>query len=364
LWLGIIAFLGSIPMLFFVLLGGVVADRAPKRRLVILYQILSIVPALALAGLTLSRGVTIWQVAVLSFAFGTINAFDIPARQSFIVEMVGKADLPNAIALNSATFNGARLLGPAVAGLVIGAFASVHVGTAACFFLNAVSFVSVLIGLALMRLPETPTTSNHDSVWAATREGLSYIGKSRPAAALMVLVGAMAVFGWMFSVLMPVFAGDILQLGARGFGFLVSANGVGALTGALTLAVVADRVRPRKLLFTGIWVYCVSVSVFGISRAPWLSALGLVGTGWGLVMFFATANTALQRRVPDALRGRIMGIYALVFGGLSPFGSLLAGVLAQKVNAPFVAVFGAAVCAVCAVVIARLVPPTQAHSEL
>ncbi|MSR64465.1 MAG: MFS transporter [Verrucomicrobiae bacterium] len=353
-WLGMIGFIGALPILMFSLFGGVVADRFPKRRLVLGFQSVLMVLALILGLLTGYHVVQVWHVAVIAFLSGLVNAFEMPARQSFIVDMVGKEDLGNAIALNSALFNSARLIGPAIAGILIAT-----VGTSTCFFVNSASFLAVIISLLVMKVPHAASPRKHASVLQSTIEGLRYARHTPAVFALLILVSIITIFGWSYSVLMPIFADQILHGGPRGLGILVSFNGVGALTAALTLAAVTDKVRPRRMAFTGIGVFCIGVTALALSEIFWLSAAMMVLVGFGLVTFFATSNTSLQRRVSDHMRGRIMGIYSFSFAGLFPIGSLMSGFLAHKVSAPFAVIFGACMCGATAIVVAQLVPPVD-----
>ena len=353
--LGFIRFLNTIPFTVLTLVGGAVADRLEKRRILIVTQTVSMLLAFTLAGLVYSGGVRVWHVAVLAFFLGIANAFDVPARQSFVVDMVGKGDLMNAIALNASMFNGARVVGPAVAGLLIGMF-----GMAACFSLNGLSFMAVIASYLAMRLPRTEIRSGQASIREATVEALRFVARNRSLRAVLSLVGIVSLFGWPYSVLMPVFARDILHVGATGYGYLMAANGVGALLGALTLASLGGEVRRRTLVFTGVLGFSLMTFLFALSKNVWLSAGALAFGGWFMIVFFATANTSVQLRSPDALRGRIMGIYALAFLGLSPAGSLLAGAVARATSAPFAISAGAVICAVAALVTMRLVPPQTA----
>ncbi len=340
LWLGIIGFLTSLPVLLFSIVGGTIADRVPKRTLVLTTQAFAMVQAFALAILVWTHVVTVDIVGLLAFTLGLINAFDMPGRQAFIVEMVGKEDLANAIALNSAIFNGARIFGPAIGGILIGAL-----GTGWCFFFNGISFLAVIIGLLIMKIPEAAKSPEQkDSILQSIREGFAYIRSDAIVMAIIILVAVTTVFGWSYSVLLPIFADKILGAGAVGFGNLLSANGIGALISALTVAGVGDRVHPRKLVYMGLSLFVVSIFVFAFSKIALLSMLCMVGVGMGLISFFATANSSLQRRAPDHMRGRVMGIYVLVFQGFFPFGSLGIGWLAHIVGAPVAVACGALVC--------------------
>ncbi|HUI08587.1 MAG TPA: MFS transporter [Verrucomicrobiae bacterium] len=350
--LGFVRFLNTLPVTALTLVGGVVADRSDKRRILVATQFSAMSLAFILAALVYFHVVRVWHVAALGLMLGIVNAFDIPTRQSFVVDMVGKEDLMNAIALNSSVFNGARIFGPALAGILIGV-----VGLAGCFFLNGVSFIAVIVGYLAMRLPAVAPKTNHPSVWQATAEAFRHVAGNRVTRTIIILVAIVSLFGWPYTVLMPVFARDVLHVGAKGYGYLMALNGVGAFTGAMTLASLGHYPNRRRLVFGGLTGFSVMLFVFALSRTAWLSGLALVCSGWFMLLFFATANTSVQMRTPDELRGRVMGIYSLAFIGLSPVGSLLAGAIAHATSAPFAVAFGAAVCAVSAVVVHQLVPP-------
>ncbi|HZV12540.1 MAG TPA: MFS transporter, partial [Candidatus Kapabacteria bacterium] len=290
LWLGIIGFMTFLPQLLFSLFGGTVADRFPKRGLIIVTQTVSMVLAFVLAALVWTNVVTVWWVAALAFMLGTVNSFDMPARQAFVVEMVGKEDMTNAIGLNSAIFNSARLIGPALGGIVIGL-----VGTAWCFFLNGVSFIAVIIGLYAMQLPPSRIVHMGKSVWKSAKDGMIFIRREPTVRSIMVLVSAVTVFGWSYSVLLPLFADEVLHVGAVGLGNLYSANGVGALLSALFVAAVGDKIKTRKMVFTGISIFLIGVTCFALSHWFWISMVSLTCIGMGLISFFATANSTLQK---------------------------------------------------------------------
>jgi MFS family permease len=352
--LGAVRFLSAIPVTLLTLVGGAVADRMEKRRVVVLTESMAMMLAFVLAGLVYFGVVKIWHIALLGLLEGITDAFDIPARQSFVVEMVGKDDLMNAIALNSSLFNGARVFGPALAGVVIGL-----VGVVGCFFLNGVSYLAIVAAYLAMRLPTVPERAERKPMWHETLEALRYVRGHRILRAVIVLVTVVSLFGWPYSVLLPVFARDVLHVDARGYGFLMAANGVGALVGALTLASLGDSPHKRKLFYGGLFGFCIMICVFALSYVYWLSAGALAGSGFFMIIFFATANTAVQTRVPDELRGRVMGIYALAFIGLTPFGSLLAGAIAKATSAAFAVTLGAVVCIIAGLVVMRIMRPQQ-----
>jgi len=348
--LGAVRFLSAIPVTLFTLVGGAMADRFEKRRIVILTESTAMVLAFALAALVHFGVIKIWQIALVGFLDGMTDAFDIPTRQSFVIEMVGKDDLMNAIALNSSLFNGARVFGPALAGVLIGV-----IGLTGCFFVNGLSYLAIVAAYFAMRLPAAAPRAERKPVWHETVEALRYVRGHRFLLGIISLVTIVSLFGWPYSVLLPVFARDVLQ--ASGYGYLMAANGVGALFGALTLASLGDSVARRKLFYGGLFGFCIMLAVFALSHVYWLSALALAGSGFFMIIFFATANTAVQTRVPDDLRGRVMGIYALAFLGLTPFGSLLAGAIARATSASFAVSLGAVICLVAGLVTMRLARP-------
>lgn len=317
------------PILLFSLVAGVAADRLPKRKLIIFTQAANMVLALILGLLTLFGVVRYWQVALLAFLLGTVNTLDMPARQSFVIELVGKKDLMNAIALNSSVFNGARIVGPAVAGLTIA-----RVGIAACFLINAASFLAVLAGLFMMRLNEAPVRAVERNLPGEIRGGIGYILKTPEILYLLVLLGSISALAMNFNVLVPVYARDVLHREAQGFGLMMSAVGTGALAGALMLAYLS-RYGPRPVI-----IYCgaLGLCLFQVALAavrlyiPVLFFLVMIGLC--MITFNASVNSSIQMRVPDELRGRVMSIYFLLFAGMTPIGSLFSGTAAKYLGAP------------------------------
>jgi MFS family permease len=325
--LGIMSFLSSIPVLFLSLIAGTVADENPKRRILVITQASAAVQAILLAIAIWTHSVTIIVIGSANLLLGIINAFDMPTRQAFVVEMASKEDVTNAVALNSAVFNAARLLGPAFAGYIIYALS-----ISMCFFLNGISYIAVIVGLLMMRFdrPQARKRSREISRAGAMKEGVTYLYSVPQLRALMFLVIGMTLFGWSYTVNLPVVAGKLLQGGASTYSALLSANGTGALLAALSQAAFAGKLDARKMLYIGLGVFIASL--FGLSFVHSLvaSVVLLVLIGWGLITFFITANTTLQRRTPDELRGRVMSIYAFAFAGLFPFGALLAGWVASQ----------------------------------
>jgi MFS family permease len=342
--LGLIAFLGLVPVTLLTVPAGTLADRYDKRRILFWTQASSMVLALLLAGLAWSGLIVVWHVAVLSFLLGLANAFDIPTRQSFIVDLVGRDKLPNAIALNSTMFNIARILGPSMAGVLIGV-----VGVAGCFLLNGLSYLAVIAGYLAMRLPNHTPPATPTPVWQAMQAAINFVRSERVVRRILLLVGLFSLLVFPFATLMPVFARDYLHGNARTYGFLGTANGVGALIGALTLAFLGEHSNQRRLFYVGLLGFCTTIALFAVSRQLWWSLSLITVAGWCFIVALATANTAVQQRVPDSLRGGVMGIYTLSFLGLAPIGSLLIGTLARWTSAPTAVLTGTLICTACAI---------------
>ena len=343
--LGIVAAAGTAPMLVFSTWGGWAADRFPKRTVLIWTQSAMMILAFIFAGLVWSGLIRPWEIILLGLCGGVVMAFDMPARQSFVVEIASREDLVNAISLNSAMFNGARIIGPAIAG-----FLMAKVGIALCFFIDGVSFLAVLAGLFMMRLPPHEPAAVSGGPLAQSLEGFRYVWNHVRVRTIFALFAIVGIFGWSYSVLMPAFARDVLHLGEQGYGFLLGASGVGALVGALTTATFGTSLSPRKMAFGGVWLFSLMLLIFSFNRNLTIAMLCLAGTGFGMMLFFSTSNTTVQTIVPDEMRGRVMGIWALIFGGMIPFGSLEAGALAHYVGTSATLAIGALVCALAALV--------------
>lgn len=337
LLLGTVAFASQIPVFLLAPIGGALADRLDRRKILICTQSSMMLLTFILAGLTLSHRVHIWQVVMLAALTGVVNAIDLPARQAFVVDMVSRADLVNAIALNSSMFNGARIVGPALAGIVVAA-----IGEGWCFFANGVSFIAVIAGLGLMKI-DRPRLAIEGSPLENIIEGFKFVAQSGPVRALMVLLGLVSFTAMPYAVLMPLFADKILHGGAQALGLLMGCSGVGALAGALTLAM------RKTLKGLSIWVaascagFGVALLLFSFSRLLWLSAALLVPAGFCMMIQMASSNTLIQSMVPDRLRGRVMSVYAMTFMGMAPLGALLAGSLAHKLGAPLTVGIGGVV---------------------
>jgi MFS family permease len=334
-----VTFLQSLPVMLFSLFAGVVVDRVDKRRCLVWSQSAMMTLAFVMAALTVTGAVQFWHVCALATLLGLANVFDMPTRQAFTVEMVGKDDLMNAIALNSSMFNGARLIGPAVAGLLVAA-----VGEAAAFALNGLSFVAVILGLLLMRLPPYVPRSGRLQPLADLKEGLTFIRRDRSTLALGLVAAVPSIFGFPYTTLVPVMAAQQLGLGADGFGGLVSAIGVGALLGAMSLAALGRYGHKGRLLTAATFVFSLALVGFALARSVPLAAAALAFAGWGMITHLATTNTLLQLHIPDALRGRVMSAYLWAVVGMAPLGALLLGTLAEWWGAPGALLFGAAVC--------------------
>ncbi len=341
--LGIVAAAGTAPMLVFSTWGGWAADRFPKRSVLVCTQIAMMILSFITAGLVWSKWIVPWEIIVLGLFGGVATAFDMPARQSFVVEIASREDLMNAISLNSAMFNGARIIGPAVAG-----FLMAKVGIALCFFIDGVSFLAVLAALLLMQLPAHVVNANAGGALAQSLEGFRYVWHHTRVRTIFALFAIVGVFGWSYSVLMPAFAQDVLHLGEQGYGLLLGASGVGALIGALVTATFGSNIAPRNLAFGGVWLFSAMLLIFSFNRSLVIAMLCLAGGGFGMMLFFSTSNTTVQTIVPDEMRGRVMGIWSLIFGGMIPFGSLEAGVLAHYVGTSATLAIGAVVCALAA----------------
>ncbi len=345
--LGLLGFVGALPTTLFSLFGGVVADRIEKRRLVLTTQALFAVNAFVLAVLVLSGKVAFWHIALVAMLNGFINALDAPARQAMVMDLVGPKFVTVGVAMNSAAFNTARILGPAIAGKLIEV-----VNAGWCFLINAVSYVGIIV--ALLRIPASPMHSSADrlSVWSELKEGLVFVYRDGLLRSLVLLDCALSIFAMSYTTLMPVFARDVLQVGKQGLGNLFSATGCGALMGALILARVAGTVPRGKVLITAATSLCTGLLLFALSRSYLLSLMCLVMVGGSAVSTLGSINALLQSLSPEHLRGRTMSLHVFALMGLAPFGNLLMGWLASHWTATVAIASGAVVCAVAVVVTA------------
>jgi MFS family permease len=339
--LGIVAAAGSLPVLLLSLWAGVLVDRVSKRTLIVMTQVASMVLAFVLAGLVYWQVVQFWHIVVLATLLGCVNAIDMPARQSFVSEMVDREDLANAVALNSSVFNAARVVGPAVAGLLVAAL-----GEAVAFTINGVSFLAVIAGLMMMRLPPFESDPSHRAALVDLLDGLRYVARDPFKRVLMSALVVQTIFGTFHMTLMPVFARDVLIVrgvplladsGVR-LGFLSASFGLGALLAAVLLAGREKQTPPGVRIMIGLVLYPLAFLLFALVRSFWLALPLLMLGGWAMITLLATTNTLFQTTTPAALRGRVMSLYTLALVGLMPFGNLLAGFLAERLHSASLAV--------------------------
>ena len=356
--LGAAGFASQIPVFLLAPVGGVVADRYSRHRLVIATQTASMLLAFALAALTLSGAVRVWHIFVLSALLGVVNSFDIPARQAFIVGLVGKPDLMNAIALNSSMFNASRVVGPAIAGILVAG-----IGEGWCFFANGASYIAVIAGLLWMRVARYEPAARQGSPLSRMAEGFRFVMEHPPVHALLALLGVVSLTGMPYAVLMPIFAHRILHGGARALGLLMGSTGVGALAAALTLA------SRRDLKGLGRWVALAALGfgaglvAFSFSRIFWLSATIMALCGFAMMIQMGSSNTLIQSMSPDRLRGRVMSVYSMMFMGMAPFGALLAGVAADRLGAPLTVAGGGVISMLAASIFWMWWPQIRVHAR-
>ena len=327
--LGVFGFASQIPVLFLASLGGYVGDRYNRHRGVIWTQTAAMILAFVLAALTLSGVIRVWEIVLIGFFAGVVNAFDVPIRQAFLVQMVGREDLPNAIALNSSIFNGARVVGPAIAGFAIG-----WLGEGWCFFLNGVSFLAVIAALMMMRIAKTEQRQSDGSPLQKFIQGFRFAMGDRTIRPALLLVSLMSMFGLQYTVFMPIFARDILHGGPSMLGMLLTSAGVGAVIGALHFASRTDEKGLVEWSAVTASTCSLGLIFFSQSRVFWLSAAMLLAAGFSATSQLAATNTIVQVRVPDELRSRIMAVYATMFMGVQPLGALVAGGVAKRFGAP------------------------------
>jgi MFS family permease len=352
LLLGIVSFAGQIVSFLLGPFAGVWVERLDRRKLLVWTQAAGAVQSLALAALTLARVINLWEIIALTAMQGVINAFDMPGRQSFLVQMVDyrndnrednpngdRSDLSNAIAINSSMANGARLIGPAVAGLVIGAF-----GEGWCFLIDGISYFAVVASLLLMRIKPLDIRRKATSMFEQMREGWDYVRKFRPIRTILLLFALLSLMGYSYAVLLPIFAGQVLHGGAYTLGGLTAASGIGALASGVSLAVRKSVVGLTRMLQIAAAMLGSALILFGLSHILWLSVVLMVFVGFGLMQAAAVSNTIIQSLVPEDKRARVMGYYTMAFFGAAPFGSLLAGALAHRIGAPHTVIITGAFC--------------------
>ncbi|HXA03907.1 MAG TPA: MFS transporter [Bryobacteraceae bacterium] len=355
--LGMVGFAGQIPVFFISPLGGLIADRYSRQRTVIATQVSAMILAFILAALTLTGRVQVPHIFVLAALLGVVNAFDIPARQSFLVEMVGREDLINAIALNSSMFNGARIVGPAVAGILVAA-----IGEGWCFFANGVSYIAVIIGLIMIKVPPAAVPKKASAI-SHIAEGFRFAAHNTPIRALLLLLGLVSLTGMPYAVLMPVFADHIFHSGARGLGILMGFSGAGALIGALALATRQGVIGLGRWIAVSTGVFGASLILFSLSHSFWIAAALLVPVGLAMMTQMGASNTLIQTMTPDHLRGRVMSVYSMMFMGMAPLGALLAGVMADRFGAPFTVAAGGAVAIVGSIVFSLRLPALRPEAR-
>ncbi|MDY0099676.1 MAG: MFS transporter [Bacteroidales bacterium] len=338
--LGLISFAGHIPTFLIAPFAGVITDRFSKYRVLVISQVVSLIQALILAVMTLAGVIEIWHVVLLSLLLGSINAFDVPARHSFVVEMVEKKeDLGNAIALNSLMFNGARLIGPSVAGLLL-----VAAGEGICFLINSISYIFVIVSLLMMKTKHEGEKRQTGSVIDDIRTGLDYAFRFAPIKHLLLLLALVSLLGSSYQVLMPVMASEILRGGPNTYGFLMGSTGLGALAGALFLASRKNAIMIGRIIPAATALFGVALVLLSFSRSVSISLLLMLLTGLGLMMHTASSNTILQTITDDDKRGRVMSLYTMAIMGTAPFGSLIAGSLAKLIGTPVTIMAGGLSC--------------------
>jgi MFS family permease len=340
LLLGVVSFAGQIISFALGPLAGVWVERLNRRKLLVWTQSAAAVQSLAMAALTLAHVITLWEIIALAAMQGLINAFDMPARQSFLVQMVeDRNDLSNAIAINASMANGARLVGPAIAGMVIAA-----VGEGWCFLIDGVSYFAVIASLLLMRIKPMNIRRNAISLLEQMREGWDYVRTFRPIRTILLLFSLVSLMGWPYSVLLPVFAGQVLHGGPHTLGWLVGASGIGALVSGLSLALRKSVGGLARMGQIAVAMLGGALILFGLSHTLWLSLILMVFVGFGLMQGAAVSNTIIQSLVPEDKRARVMSYYTIAFFGAAPFGSLLAGRLAHRIGAPHTVMVTGAFC--------------------
>lgn len=347
--LGLVRFAALAPVFVLGLVGGDWADRANRRTILVITQASAMVLAFILAGLTLTGVIEVWHLVVLAGCLGLVNALDVPARQSFVVDLVeDKADLPNAIGLNSSMFHLARVLGPSLAGVLLAL-----VGAGWCFVINGASFAVVIAGLLMMRLPARARVRQTTPMLQRIRRGLGYAWNAPDVRSTLGLIALLSFFGTAYLVLMPVFAKEVLGSDAGGYGMLMTATGAGSLLGALTLTMRRGTTGMWRVRFTAGLGFGLALCCFAASRHLYLSMALLVPVGFFMVLFMATSNTLLQVLTPDELRGRVMALFSMMFMGMAPFGALTAGLAAEEVGAGWTVGVGGAACVLAVLAIGR-----------
>lgn len=350
--LGVVGFAGQIPSFILTPFGGVIVDRFPRHRLLIATQIMAMIQSLALAFIALTGIINIWQIIVLSVFQGIINAVDAPARQAFVPEIVEKKeDLANAIALNSSMFNGARLIGPAIGGLLVAS-----VGAGYCFLIDGISYIAVIIALLAMKLEPSKIKISNKHPWKTLKEGFAYTFGFPPIRYIIMLLALVSFMGMQYTVLVPIFATNILHGGAETLGFLMAASGVGALIGAVHLSTRPSILGLGKLIAFAPALMGIGLIGFALSRVLVISLLMMLLVGLGFILQFTSSNTVVQTIVEDDKRGRVMSIYTMAFFGVVPLGNLLAGSLASRIGAPNTLIIAGSFCILGSILFSKQLP--------
>lgn len=356
-WLGFVNFCQQFPSFIVAPLAGVLSDRWNRHRVIVITQALSMLQAFALAYLAWYEAVHVWNLVILSLYLGVVFAFDMTSRQAFLVQLVEqRADLPNAIALNSSMVNGARLIGPSIAGLLLKA-----AGESICFLLNGISFLAVIVALLFMRVPPQKRPAQHPPLLEGLREGAAYAFGFPPIRAILMLLALVSFVGLPYTVLMPVFAKEVLGGGPDTLGYLMGASGVGALAGALYLASRKSILGLGRLIAVGAIGFGVGLIAFAQSTTLWLSMLLLFVIGFSMMVQMASSNTLLQTMTDEDKRGRVMSFYMMAFMGTTPIGSLLSGALARRIGAPETLMIGGGLCIAGGIVFALVLPALRVH---
>jgi len=357
--LGAVGFVSQVPVLFLGPIAGIVADRHSRHRIIVGTQAAMMLQALLLAALTLAQAITVREIFVLAFFLGVCNGFDIPARQSFLIEMVGRDDLMNAIALNSSMFNSARMVGPAIAGLLVASL-----GEGMCFLINGLSYLAVLAGLLMMKVSRSRPDAGRARKLDQFKEGVAYVFQNGAIRSLLLLLALVSLLGLPYAVLMPIFAEEVLRSGPQGLGGLMTAAGCGALIGALWLARRRTVLGLDRVVVKACAGFGIGLMLFGLSRSYWVSVLCLLPAGLCIMVQMGSTNSLVQSIVDNTMRGRVMGIYAMMFLGVAPFGSLLAGFVAHQIDAPAAVIIGGVACLAGAALLGLRLPALKIDTQL
>lgn len=334
---GLVAAVSALPTLLFSLFGGVIVDKFPKRKILLFTQTSSMILAFILGTLTVLKVINVWEIAFLAFLLGVVNALDIPARQSFVVELVGKENLPSAISLNSGTFNGARVIGPSFAGFLIGL-----IGIGGAFIVNGFSYIAVIIALLKIKVADI-VSHTHKNPLKAIKEGISYAFTHPIIKTLLIFTAVMSVFGWSFTTVLPVITQNIFHMDAAGLGYLYAAVGLGAVSGSISVSAFSKKVSPLFFILGGNTLFSIAIMLFTLSANLPIALFFLFLAGFGLLAMFSMINTTIQNMVEDHFRGRVMSLYTIMFLGMTPFGSLQVGYLSQHFGTGFAIRVGAVI---------------------